>query len=128
MPAFLNDRVFDLGLNVLDVEANELWICSGATPQTVYATANGAKLGTKTLAAGGIGAPAAGSPDGRQVTIAAFTDGSVTAGGTAATYALVDTANSRILASNVLSATQVVSAGNTFSLPAYTVRLPAPTT
>lgn len=127
MPAFLNDRVLDNGLTVLDTEANELWICSGSIP-TTYSAANTAKLGVKTLGAGGIGAPAAGTPDGRSVTIAAFSDGAVATGGTAAIYAIVDTVNSRLLAANSLAASQAVTAGNTFSLPAFTVRIPAPTT
>jgi hypothetical protein len=128
MVAYIHDRVFDNGLTVLDTEANELWICSGTTPFTTYAAANTAKLGTKALAAGGIGAPAAGTPDGRAVTIAAFSDGTVATSGTAGTYAIVDTANSRVLVSQTLAATQGVTAGNTFSLPAFTTRIPAPTT
>jgi len=127
MPAYLNDRVIDLGLNVLDTEANELWIVSGAVP-TTYAGANTAKLGTKALGAGSISAPGPGTPSGRAVTVAAFTDGSVTASGTAACYAIVDTVNSRLLAANPLSATQGVTAGNTFTLPAFAVTQPAPTT
>lgn len=127
MPAYLNDRVLDNGLTVLDTEANEIWICSGTIP-TTYAAANTAKLGTKALAAAGIGAPAAGTPDGRQVTIAAFTDGAVATGGSAAVYAIVDTVNSRLLGANTLASAQTVTAGNTFSLPAFTVRIPAPTT
>jgi hypothetical protein len=127
MPAYLNDRVLDNGLTVLDTEATELWICSGSIPNT-YAAANTAKLGTKTLGAGGIGAPAAGSPDGRAVTVATFSDGAVTASGTAAVYCIVDTANSRLLAANTLAGSQGVTSGNTFSLPAFTIRIPAPTT
>lgn len=119
------DRVYDLGLNVLDTEANAIHICN-LEPTTFTQATSTNSLGN---AAGGsfpgIGAPAAGSPNGRQVTVNAVTAGTVTANGTASHYAIVDTVNSRLLAAGALSATQAVTSGNTFTLTSFTVRIPA---
>jgi hypothetical protein len=120
---FLNDRVFDNGLTILDTEANRLDICS-SEPTTYSAATTTASLGNKSLAAGDIGAPAAGSPNGRQVTVQALTAGSVTATGTATHYAITDTANSRLLATGALASSQAVTNGNTFSTSSFTIRIP----
>jgi hypothetical protein len=118
---FIADRVLDLGLNVLDTEANRLDICS--SEPAAYAAATGsASLGNKTSLS--IGAPAARAPSGRRVTIAAITDGIVTATGTATHWAITDTANSRLLATGSLSASQVVTNGNTFTLGAFDIGIP----
>lgn len=124
--AYLDNRVYDNGLSVLDTEANSLVITNAEA--TTFAQANTTfKLGE---AVGGnypgIGAPAAGSPNGRQVTVAATTNGQVTATGTASHWALIDTVNTRILAAGPLAATQGVTNGNVFTLPSFTVRIPAP--
>ncbi len=120
---FLDDRVFDNGLTVLDTEANRLDICS-SEPTTYTQATSTLTLGNKTLGAGDIGAPAAGSPNGRQVTVQALTSGSVTATGTATHYAITDTGNSRLLATGALSASQSVTNGNTFSTSSFTIRIP----
>lgn len=117
---FLNDRVLDQGLTVLDTEATTLHICS-AEP-TTFGTLN--SLGNKALAAGDIGAPSARSPSGRRVTVAALTGGTVTATGTATSWAIVDTASSRLLAAGSLSASQSVTNGNTFSLASFDIGIP----
>jgi hypothetical protein len=120
---FLNDRVFDNGLTVLDTEGNRLDICS-SEPTTYTAATSTASLGNKSLGAGDIGAPAAGSPNGRQVTVQALTGGSVTVTGTATHYAITDTGNSRLLATGALSSSQAVTNGNTFSTSSFTIRIP----
>jgi hypothetical protein len=58
------------------------------------------------------------------VTIAAITDGIVTATGTATHWAITDTANSRLLATGSLSASQVVTNGNMFTLGAFDIGIP----
>lgn len=121
--ATLNDRVYDNGLTVLDTEANRLDICS-QEPATFTAATSTYTLGNKTSLS--IGAPAARSGGGREVTIASFTDGAVTGNGSATHYAIVDTVNSRLLATGSLSSSQTVTAGNTFSLAAFKVGMPAP--
>lgn len=124
---FLADRVFDNGLTVLDTEANRLDICK--SEPTTYAQAIGSEsLGNKTAL--NIGAPAARTPSGRKVTVAAITDGTVTATSTGATddaqyFAITDTANSRLLATGVLAAAQLVTTGNVFTLGAFDIGMPA---
>jgi hypothetical protein len=119
--SYLNDRVLDNGLTVLDTEATTLHICSAE--HTVFATLN--SLGNKTLAAGDI-TLAARSPSGRKAVVAALSAGSVTGNGTATSYAIVDTANSRLLAAGSLSASQAVTSGNTFSLASFDIGIPGP--
>ena len=119
--ASLADYVLDNGLTKLDTEANKILITSAEA--TTYTQANATyALGNSTSLS--IGAPAARSGGGRQVTIAAITDGSVTATGTATHYAIVDTSNSRLLATGSLSASQAVTSGNTFTLSSATIGIP----
>jgi len=125
--ASLNDRVFDNGLTVLDTEANKILITSAIA--TTYTEANATyALGNSTTLS--IGAPADRSGGGRQVTIAAITDGSVTATGTATHYAIVDTSATyggpRLLAAGALTASQAVTSGNTFTLTSTTIGIPDP--
>lgn len=119
------DRVYDLGLNVLDTEANAIYICN-AEPATYTAATTTNALGNATGGNfPGIGVPSAGTPNGRQVTVNAVTNGTVTATGTASHYAIVDTVNSRLLATSSLTASQAVTSGNTFTLTSFTIRIPA---
>lgn len=121
--ATLADRVFDNGLTVLDTEANRLDICSTA-PTTYTEATSTYTLGNKTSLS--IGAPADRTGGGREVAVASFTDGSVTASGTAAYYAIVDTTNSRLLATGALSSSQAVTSGNTFSISSFKIGIPDP--
>ena len=124
MAAFLGDRVFDNGLTVLDTEADKLYITSSqATTYTEAITTYA--LGVKDTPT--VSAPADRTGGGREVTVSAITDGSVTGTGTAGFYALVDSSNSRMLASNALSATQSVTSGNTFTLTSFKIGIPDPT-
>jgi len=121
--AYLNDRVLDLGLNVLDTEATALTICS-AEPTSFTEANTTYKLGTKSSLS--IGSPAARTPSGRKVTVAAITDGAVSATGTATHVAIIDVTNSRLLATQALSSSQAVTNGNTFTTPAFDIGIPAP--
>jgi len=121
--ATLNDRVLDNGLTVLDTEANKILITSAEA--TTYTEANATyALGNSTSLS--IGAPADRTGGGRKVTVAAITDGSVTGTGTATHYAIVDTVNSRLLATGSLSASQSVTSGNTFTLSTVDIGIPDP--
>ena len=123
MAAILNDRVFDNGLTVLDTEASHLYINS--TQATTYTEAiTTYALGVKATPT--VSAPADRSGGGREVTVSAITDGSVTGTGTAGFYALVDSTNSRLLAAGPLSATQAVTSGNTFTLTSFKIGIPDP--
>jgi hypothetical protein len=121
--AFLGDRVFDNGLGVFNAEANALHLCSAQATTFAQATST-FTLGNKATPT--ISAPQAGSPNGRQVTVSEITDGSVTGTGTATHYSIVDTSNSRLLASGSLSASQAITNGNEFRLTSFTIRIPAP--
>lgn len=121
--ATLGDRVFDAGLSSLDTEANAIHITSqeaadytGAT--STYTLGNSASLS--------IGAPQDRTGGGREVVVAAISDGSVTGTGTATHYAIVDTVNLRLLATGSLSASQSVTSGNTFTLSSVTIGIPDP--
>lgn len=121
--AYLNDRVLDNGLTVLDTEANRLDICS-EEPTTYAGATSTYTLGNKTSLS--VGSPEARSPSGRKVVVAAITDGSVTGTDTATHWAITDTSNSRLLATGSLSASQAVTNGNTFTLAAFDIGIPGP--
>lgn len=119
--AFLNDTIYDAALDVLTNTGNRLDICS--TEPTTYAAATSTNtLGNKTAIT--VGAPADRTPNGRKVTVAAISGGSITATGTAAFWAITDAANSVLLATGSLSASQSVTSGNTFSLTAFDIGIP----
>ena len=121
--ATLNDRVFDQGLSVLDLEANAIHVTSQEA--TVYNDATATySLGNSTSLS--IGAPADRAGGGREVTVAQITDGSITGTGTATHYAIVDTVNSRVLATGALTASQSVTSGNTFTLASFKIGIPDP--
>jgi hypothetical protein len=121
--ATLDNRVFDNGLTVLDTEANRIDITSQEA--TSYAEATSTyTLGNSTSLS--IGAPQDRSGGGREVVVAAIIDGSVTGTGTATHYAIVDTGNSRLLATGSLTASQSVTSGNTFTLSSVAIGIPDP--
>lgn len=121
--ATLGDRVFDNGLSVLDTEANKITVTSQEA--STYAEANATyALGNSTSLS--INAPADRTGGGRKVTVAAISDGSITATGTATHYAIVDTTNSRLLATAALTASQSVTNGNTFTLATFDIGIPDP--
>lgn len=121
--AFLNDRVFDNGLTILDTEANAIHVTSQEATDYTEATST-YTLGNSTSLS--IGAPADRTGGGRKVTVAAISDGSITGTGTVTHYAIVDTTNSRLLATAALTASQSVTNGNTFTLATFDIGIPDP--
>jgi hypothetical protein len=121
--ATLNDRVLDNGLTVLDTEANKIVITSQAP--TTYTEANSTyALGNSTSLS--IANPTDRAGGGREVIVAAISDGTLTATGTASHYAIIDTVNSRLLAVSTLTSSQVVTSGNTFTLSSVSIGIPDP--
>lgn len=120
--ATLDNRVFDNGLTVLDTEANAIHITSAEA--TSFANVSSVTLGNSTSLS--IGAPQDRSGGGREVVVAAITDGSVTGTGTATHYAIVDSGNSRLLATGSLTSSQAVTSGNTFTLSSVSIGIPDP--
>jgi|TARA_R110002167_G_scaffold311208_2_gene516091 hypothetical protein len=121
--AILDNRVFDNGLTVLDTEANKILVTSQEASTYTEANATYA-LGNSTSLT--IAAPSDRSGGGREVVVAAITDGTVTGTGTVTHYAIVDTVNTRMLAAGSLSASQSVTTGNSFSLTSISVGIPDP--
>lgn len=124
--AFLDDAVLDSGLSALTgITSPVLHICH--TEPTTRAEALTNSVGNKTGIT--IGSPAARSPSGRKVTVSAITGGSITATSTGSTddaqyWAIID--GTKLWAANPLSASQMVTSGNTFSLGAFDIGIPAP--
>lgn len=123
MPDVLHDDVFDNGLTALTNNTEKLYILS-ADPGLTWANIATYALGNK--AAPTVGSPADRTGGGREVTISAIADGSVTGTGTATHFALTDDSASKILAAGDLSASQAVTSGNTFTLTSFTVGIPDP--
>jgi hypothetical protein len=120
--AFLNNAVLDAALNVVKDDGEDLYITSQEATSYAEATSTYA-LGSKTGIT--VGSPASASPDGRRVTIAAITDGAVTGTGTATHWAIIDETNDVLIATGQLTASQAVTTGNSFTLTAFDVRIPA---
>jgi hypothetical protein len=123
----VGDYVLDNGLSAIDTLGRRIYLCH--TLPTTYTEATSTyAVGNKDFGVGGVtGAPAAASPNGRKVTTNAVADGSVTATNAspgAGFWAVVDDANSRLLAAFSLAAAQPVTNGNSFQLPAFDIRLP----
>ena len=115
--SFINDEVYDQGLDYADTNGTRLEICSSEPAN--YAAIAGVALGNKTL---NTGATVAGATDGRRVIVPAITDGAVTATGTASHWALHD-GSSILVATGALSTTQSVTNGNTFTLDAVSITI-----
>lgn len=121
--SFFNDHMLDLALSYIDTATTRLDICS-AEPATFAQATSTFSLGNKTGIS--VGAPADRSPTGRQVTIAAVTDGTVTANGTAAWWALSDTVNSRLIAAQTIATPKAVVTGSPWTIDAITIGIPDP--
>ena len=116
--AFINDNVFDQGLNWADTNGTRIDICS-TDPAGTYATVVANTLGNATV---NTGAPQDGVTNGRRVVVPAITAGSVTGTGTATHWALTD-ATANVVASGALTASQAVTSGNTFTLDAIDITI-----
>jgi|TARA_R110000796_G_scaffold23806_1_gene68166 hypothetical protein len=121
--ATLADRVYDNGLTILDTEADKVLITSQEASNYTEANSTYA-LGNSTSLS--IAAPSNRSAGGREVIVAALSDGSITGTGTATHYALVDVSATRLLATGSLTTSQQVASGNTFSLGSFTIGIPDP--
>jgi hypothetical protein len=125
--SFLHSRVLDFGLAILDTESDRIDICS-QEPATYTEASSTFSRGNKDHGAAGsaFGPPADRSPSGRKVSSTAVTDGSVTSTGNVSHWAASDVGNTRLLAASSLSASQAVTAGNSWSLPSFDIGIPNP--
>ena len=120
--SYIHPDVLDDGLQVLTDDANVLHILD--TEPATYANIASYTLGNKATPA--VSAPGAGDPNGREVEVSAINDGTVTGTDDAAYWCLADTVGERLLAAGALSSSQSVTSGNTFTLTAFTIRMPNP--
>lgn len=117
--AYIIDAALDAAVQYIATNTTHLYITS-AEAANYNEASNTLKLGTK--AGPAFTGPADGTPNGRQTQVNAITDGTVDADGTAAFWAL--TTGSVLLATGALGSSQAVVNGNTFTLTAFTVRVP----
>ena len=116
---YINDEVFDQGLDYADTNGTRIDICS--QEPTTYAEATSTyTLGNKTGLNTGV--TEAGATDGRRVIVPAITDGTVTGTATATHWALTDGA-SILVATGALTSSQGVTSGNTFTLDAISITI-----
>lgn len=116
--SFISDSALDAGLDYIDTNATALHICS-AEP-AAYGDIATSTLGNKSTPE--IAAPADRTGGGRQITVSAITDGTVTATGTATHFAIVS--GSELLAAGALGASQAVTSGNPFTLTSLEIGIP----
>jgi len=114
--AFMNDEIFDQGLDYADTNGTRLDITSQEANTYTEATST-YTLGNDTV---NTGATENGATDGRRVIVPAITAGSVTGTGTASHWALTDGA-SILVATGALTSSQAVTSGNTFTLDAVSI-------
>lgn len=113
---FFADEVLDGGLDYIDANVDKLVICSQEPVN--YTEANSTyKLGEK--ASPTVSAPADRGGGGREVTVSAISDGTVTASGTATHIALLDTGNTALLVTQALASSQAVATGSPFTLTEF---------
>lgn len=112
--AYLADSVLDAAIAELVAEGARLDICS-QEPTTYTQATSTYSLGNKTGLA--LASASNGPTSGRKTQIPTFTNGSVTADGTATHWALTD-GSGALLAANSLSVGDVVVNGNTWALTA----------
>src|SRR5262245_49927075 len=123
----LSSYVLDNGLAQLQSEADKLYICNAEPTTFTEATATFA-LGNKNWGAGNVlSGPSAGTGL-RKVTVAAITNGTETASGTATWWAIVDSSNSRLLATDALNASGSINGSRQFTLPSFDIEVPFDTT
>jgi hypothetical protein len=120
--AFINDTALDALLQDIQNNAEELHICTQEPTTYAEATATYSK-GQKTSVV--IAEPSDRSPNGREIVVAAITDGVVDGDGDVTHWALVKaSATSRLLATGSLTTMQTVTNGNPFTLASFAVGVP----
>jgi hypothetical protein len=119
--ASLHDSVLDAALDYIDTNCSDLYICS-QEPTTLEEANSTYALGTSSSPA--VGSPDDGDTSGRKVTVAAISDGTVSADGTATHWALVS--GTELLATGDLDSSQAVTSGNVFTLTEFDIELPDP--
>jgi hypothetical protein len=126
MAAFLHDDVLDAALQYIEDNLTDIYICSAEPSNYTEATS--------TYALGDYNSPSVTGPandtSGRKTTVDAIASGDpgdVTDTGTATWVAGIDEVNDKLLFAQELSSSQAVTSGNTFTLTAFDINIPDPT-
>lgn len=118
---YINDEVFDQGLDYADANGTRVDICS-QEPTTYTEATSTYTLGNSTV---NTGAAQDGAVSGRRVIVPAISGASVTGSGTASHQALTNGSDT-LIATQALSSPQAVTTGNTFDLTAWSITFPDP--
>ena len=117
---YLNDEVFDQGLDYATTNGTRVYICS-QEPTTWAEASSTYALGVITVTTS---ATTDGDVSGRKVTINTATGGTVSGTGTATHYALGDAASILVATQTITS--QAVTSGNTFDWAAKDIEITDP--
>ena len=116
----LGNSVLNFGLSRLDTNADQLWICSTVPTSYAQATTTYA-LGSATLGAGNLFTTPAAVSTGLTVASVAVGSGSVTANGTPVCWAVVDSANSDLMATGDAATWSAVTSGQNWSMSSFDI-------
>jgi hypothetical protein len=122
--AYLHTDVYDDGLNQITTLTETLYLLN-ADPELTWATVVSAAIGHRVAPSISIPVDRV-SGGGREVIVAAITDGTVSAAGTATHWAVTDDSATKVLASGLLDNSQLLTDGNTFTLNAISIGIPGP--
>jgi hypothetical protein len=122
--AYLHTDVYDDGLNQITTLTETLYLLN-ADPELTWATVVSAAIGHRVAPSISIPVDRV-SGGGREVIVAAITDGTVSATGTATHWAVTDDSATKVLASGLLDNSQLLTDGNTFTLNAISIGIPGP--
>lgn len=120
--SFVAPRVLDSGLLALTIEADTLHICT--EPVMTYDDVIDKSIANKLPIT--ISEPSdSENYSGRNVTVAAFSDGIINKTGMAIAYALIDSARNILLASGLIQNPILLHEGNIFTLETFTIGIPS---
>jgi hypothetical protein len=123
MAKSVHDDVLDAALNYVKTNGTRLCVCS--TQPTTYTEAiTTYKLAIKTISSSDYTGPADGT-SGRKLTVNQEATITVDSSGTAAHIALADSVNSKLLYVTTCTS-QVLTAGNTVTVPAWIIQIADP--
>lgn len=125
MPATLSDGTLDAALTRIKTNVENLYLCS-QQPTTFAQASSTYKLATKATPASGTIVD--GDVSGRKLPFNSISDGTVNTNGTATWLALTDDSVSELLAAQELNASKALVTGSPFTLTAFDIELPDPTT
>lgn len=118
--ALLTDAVLDGALNILTSNGTRIDLCT--SEPTTYSGISSVSAGNGTMS---IGSAADRTGGGREVTVGAVANGTVTATATATHYTISNGSNA-LYASGALSSSQAVTSGNAWTMAAFKISIPDP--